>query len=178
MGHINYYSERLKQYGSDVRALGWGSEGSQRLRFKVLSEITDLCGQTVLDFGCGFGDLYAFLKTEVSYIGYDSDPEMLAQAKIKYPTALFIVCPREADYVLASGTFNLVADYRPAISFLWTLCHKGMAVNFTSALAEKQTPGIVYADPFEAARFCSTLSKKFVLRTDYKENDFCIYLYR
>lgn len=180
MGVVNYYSERLKQYGPNVMALGWGSLESQQLRFKVLSEIADLSGQSVLDFGCGFGDLYAYIPNSL-YFGYDNDPRMMELARAKYPGAVFTDFLQdivEVDYVLASGTFNLECNWKDEIGKLWRLSKKGMAVNFTSELASKKTPGIVYADPFDTARFCSRLTRNFVLRHDYRGNDFTIYAYK
>lgn len=175
---MSYYTKLLEKYGTGVKALGWGSVESQLLRFKVLTEIADLKGSTVLDFGCGFGDLYDYLHGSTIYIGCDDNLDMLRAAKDKYPYATFVTSPIEADYVLVSGTFNLREDWWDDIVYLWGLCRNGMALSFTSNLAERQTPGIVYADPFDTARSCSHLTKKFVLRHDYKPNDFAVYLYR
>lgn len=175
---MSYYQERRERYGDDVKALGWSNEESQRLRFKALSEIADLRGATVLDFGCGFGDMSVFLPDDVSYVGYDADPEMLRVARDRYPNEQFVDRPVAADYALASGVFNLRIDWQTEVIELWNLCRRGMALNFTSALAERKTSGIVYADPFETARFCASLTRKFVLRHDYKLNDFCVYCYK
>lgn len=177
---MNYYSERLTEYGDDVRALGWGSLESQRIRFQILAEIGIHDG-SVLDVGCGFGDLYQYLwQWEIAeYIGYDTNPDMLAQAKLKYPGARFVDHPVEADYILESGAFNLTEDWHSEVMNLWdSFCRRGMALNFTSSFAEVHTPGIVYADPLETAKFLSTLTKKFVLRHDYRQNDFTCYLYK
>lgn len=179
---MSYYTERLAEYGSGVRALGWGSEESQRLRFGILAEIADLTGRTVLDFGCGFGDLSRYLHGQfynVRYTGYDNDAAMLAEARKKYPDSRFADQPVEADYVLSSGVFNLAKGVRiDDLMMLWQLCRKGVAVNFTSALAESRTPGIAYADPFDVARLGAALARKFTLRHDYKSNDFTLYLFR
>ncbi len=175
---VNYYRERLAQYGDDVKALGWSSEESQHARFKVLMEIRDLRYGTVLDWGCGFGDLSAYLDPLVNYMGYDPDPQMLERARAKYPQAHFFDHPMQADYILESGAFNLTRDWWPDVETMWALCRKGMALNFTSSLAERQTPGIVYADPFTTVRACAALTKKFVLRHDYRQNDFTVYLYK
>jgi len=175
---MSYYSERLATYGPDVRALGWGSEESQLIRFKVLSQIADLHGMVVLDFGCGFGDLYAYLGKSVNYIGCDENPDMLEQARAKYPHARFIDHPVEADYILESGAFNLLSSWEFVVTSLWEFCRCGMALNFTSTLAEVKNPDIFYSDPADVVEVCTRLSKRFMLRHDYKENDFCVYCYR
>jgi SAM-dependent methyltransferase len=175
----DYYADRLGQYGpDDVRSLGWGSVESQQIRFKVLAEIADLRGHSVLDFGCGFGDLYNYLFPRVFYIGCDSNLEMLEVARRGHPGAVFVESPVSADYVLASGAFNLDPQWQDTVVHLWSLCRLGMAVNFTSSLAQHKNPDIIYVDPFNATRFCSTLTRKFTLRHDYKPNDFTIYLHQ
>lgn len=91
---------------------------------------------------------------------------------------MFVSHPVEADYVLESGAFNLPCAWPDMVRELWMLCREGMALNFTSALAENHALGIVYADPFETTRFCSGLTKNFILRHDYRENDFTVYCYK
>lgn len=176
---MNYYSERLAQYGlSDVRALGWGSVESQQLRFRVLCEIADLRGHSILDFGCGFGDLYDFMGRPEGYVGCDDNPEMLKAACARYPTAKFVSEPEHADYILASGVFNLNRSWQGALFDLWNSAQLGMAVNFTSSLAKYKQPGIEYVDPLMVIEQCMIYSKRFALRHDYKENDCTIYVYK
>ena len=60
-----YYGELLNEYGRDPRSLGW-IKGRQAIRFAKLTEFlgkTDIDENfTLLDYGCGFGDLYLFLQ--------------------------------------------------------------------------------------------------------------------
>ncbi len=175
---MDYYTERLKRYGEAVQALGWGSLESQQVRFRVLSEIAGLSSGTILDFGCGMGDLYDFLGRPADYTGYDCHRGMLEAARQRYPFARFVDKPVEADYVLASGVLNLDRTWRDTLVQMWDLCHMGLAVNFTSELAEKKNPEILYFNPFTVAAFVSTLTKRFVLHHAYRENDFTIHALR
>ena len=61
---IAYFSELNGKYGVDARALDWGSRESQQLRFKVLSEVRMPASASILDVGCGQGDLYLWLQRE------------------------------------------------------------------------------------------------------------------
>jgi SAM-dependent methyltransferase len=72
-------------------------------------------GQTLIDFGCGTGDLYDFV-TELEYIytGFDISADMLAQAKNKHPDGEFIqgdatqltsVLDKRFDIVLSNMLF-------------------------------------------------------------------------
>ncbi len=181
-----FYKDRLKQYGDSTLALGWGNKKSQEVRFKVLSEIGEVDGKSILDVGCGTGDLYNYLKDRrIKYTGTDITPEFINIAKEKYHFARFLDrIPDEIfDYVFESGIFNLPDEnwdemMVDTLMDMWEHCRLGMAVNFLSSYAINKTAGIKYTDPLEILKFIPLLTPKFILRHDYKENDFTIYCYR
>ena len=49
-------------------ALGWKSDENQNIRFEILSQIGDMSGLSVLDLGCGHGDLCGYLGRKYSDI--------------------------------------------------------------------------------------------------------------
>ena len=68
---IDRYSKRFSRLGVDVKSLGWGSSDQQTQRFIHMLDSIDLHTKTILDIGCGFGDLYAFLhKNSISFSSY------------------------------------------------------------------------------------------------------------
>ena len=86
--------------------------------FLVLAYIAgDLSGLSVLDFGCGKGDLYHFLSErtdDLRYCGIDVNEGLVALAREKYPDAEFLCVDieetrldRAFDVVLICGVFNL-----------------------------------------------------------------------
>ncbi len=119
-----YHRAMIASHGAESSlALGWRERADQLLRFEVLAQIGDMNGYTVLDAGCGYADLYPFLKSRYpqisSYHGIDQVPEMIARASERFPginlqQGDFIreklqVC----DYVLASGSLNYGQDIFP-----------------------------------------------------------------
>lgn len=116
---IHFHRHRIGQFGLDnVRALGWVSERSQASRFEAVAQAADFNGSSVLDLGCGTGDLKAFLDTRfagVSYLGIDQVPEFVVQARARYasdPHAAFelgdfgsLMFPR-VDHVVACGSLS------------------------------------------------------------------------
>lgn len=187
MDAINYYKSLLEKYKDGPKAVSWGSKESQELRFKVLSEIGDLYGKSILDVGCGLGDLYGYLLNSPieTYVGYDIVPEMIFAARKKYPNAKFVdVFPEEKfDYVFESGIFNLPdPDWgiftEIMIKKMFSQCKIGIGINFLSSLSPKKDKDSQYADPLEILRFVSEITNKFSLRHDYKQNDFCVYAFR
>jgi SAM-dependent methyltransferase len=66
-------------------------------------------GLKILDFGCGKGDLLASLKPS-SGIGIDFNPQLIEEAKKKYPNLMFIVGDVEDQNVIRSlkGPFDII----------------------------------------------------------------------
>ena len=80
-GVVNYYTNKLKKYGISHQTVGWGSQESQQLRFEVLLRNLRLENKTILDLGCGLGDLAAFIKkrniNNFRYIGIELVPDFI-----------------------------------------------------------------------------------------------------
>src|SRR5579864_4657824 len=116
--YIARYEGRLKRFGHSPESLGWGRHGRQEVRFSVLADYA-LCNRTasVLDVGCGFADLYDFLKARGwggMYTGLDIVPGLLEEARRHHPlldlheadiTEIGESLP-QYDVVVASGVFN------------------------------------------------------------------------
>lgn len=187
MDTIKFYNQLLSKNKDNSKSLGWGSKESQELRFKILCEIENLKDKTILDYGCGVGDLYQFLKKYKirEYIGYDINQNMVSMAMKKYPDGIFrnYLEAEIYDYVLASGIFNLKTENWCKETYgilrkMWGMCRRGMAVNFLSSFSKYKDKKCFYTEPSEILRFVGILTPKFILRQDYKENDFTIYAYK
>ena len=194
---LDHFNQTLKEHGQGPQAVSYGSEQSQQVRFAVLSEIGNLDQSSILDVGCGLGDLYHFLalkeKLQLNrYLGVDINPLMIQKAQQRYPQAEFALrdlleSPLQEgfDYVLACGIFNLwVPDWEQftsqTLSRMYALCRIGVGVNFLSRFSPFNKDKLsYYADPAKILDFiCSNLSPNIVLRQDYKANDFTVYIYK
>ena len=188
---IERYNKRLKEYGYDPRTLGW-LKGRQPIRFKILSEIGDLSGCSILDVGCGFGDLYGFLTKKglpIEYTGVDINPNLIKIARNIYPHAQFEVKDfqesgmGEFDWVFSSGVFNFrlpdnESFIHTMLEKMFEMCKKGIAADFLSSYVEFRNEDAYYAYPEDVFRFCKTLSRRVTLRHDYMPFEFCTYIYK
>lgn len=113
---IDYFTKRLRHFGDTPASLGWSEKG-QILRYKAITELLPLNNSSVLDFGCGKGDLYGYLKKRglnLQYTGMDINPELIRIAREKYPQATFRTIDLEKeeldekfDFIIICGVFNL-----------------------------------------------------------------------
>lgn len=187
-----FYEEALLKYGPDsAQALQWKNRKSQQVRFAALSQVASLAGKSVLDVGCGVGDLYKYLQdsfARVDYCGLDVVPGMIAAAKQKYPGARFVHAnvldfTEQYDYVLASGalTYNMQGGkelYFEIIKHMYALAKKGVAFNVLDNdvyATDHEYLTYTYA---EIAALCETLNCQFVVSTEYEVGDFTVFLYR
>lgn len=189
-----FHQERIEMFGSGTSgALGWKSDESQTVRFEILSQIGDMTGLSVLDLGCGHGDLYAYLKRKYSdfrYAGIDQMEELLDVATSRYgslPDTTFYLGDcwsadlPNMDYVLASGLFaykNSETDFIfRMIGRLFASCRLGTGFNLLKNVNDSEGILVNY-DPQEILDYCRQLSPKIVLREGYAEDDFTIFMYQ
>lgn len=190
------YRGLLADHGLTHAALNWGSAEGQMRRFEVLAEGGIADGDSVLDVGCGTGDLLAFLRGRGHvgvYRGIDITPEMVGACRTRFPDVRFDVANlmtddlqgfRECDVVVASGLFYYrrhepAAYMRQMVERLFSLATKLLVFNSLSAWADRPSEGVEFrADPIKTLNFCRGLSAKVALRHDYHPGDFTIYLRR
>jgi SAM-dependent methyltransferase len=192
---VSFYDGLLADCsGSEI--LGFSSNRSQQVRFAALCDIGDLSGCSVLDVGCGRGDLFGYLGEQgvaVDYHGVDIHPGLIELATKTWPAARFSVrdvlegvgageAGAEVDFVIASGVFGLAPNGDPEfidamLARMMTLARRGVSVNFLSALTPNpMDPLSHYADPAETLERGLKLTRNVVLRHDYKPNDFALHL--
>ncbi len=192
---INYHSHLLREYGSDDARVIWNSRFSQEQRFEVLLQVGDLNRASILDVGCGLGDFSRYLANRGisygSYLGIDINPDMLDAAQEKYP-GINCQCrdilgnpfkEGEFDYVFESGIFNLktpntVKRTFDTIDRMLDAAAKGVAMNFVSKLSGNDNPDVHYWLPSEIVAHVEKHRLPFMLRHDYRTNDFTVFVYK
>ena len=191
---IAHYDRLLETHSNNHEMVGWGSQESQVRRFEVFCQLADLTGKSVLDVGCGIGDLYAHLNAEgiaCKYVGVDINPRMIAKAENRFPDANFQVTDiltmdgtlPTYDYVFLSGVFNLGNErlrerMKAMIQRMYRLSHLAVAFNMLSMRADRYEPGECYTCPGEMIDFCLTITRRVTMRHDYMPHDFTVYMYR
>jgi len=190
---INSYQNQYKKFGIDSRSLFFPGR-KQNVRFNVIKEIGIVPSDTILDIGCGFGDLLIFLKESINYTGkytgIDITPEFIEACKRLHPGEDFReldilqnVISEKWDYVVLTGTLNIeigeshIDFVKNMITKMFYMSKKGISVDFISIYGDNRNEYIFRADPFEIFSFCRTLTKRICLRYDYLPYEFTLYLY-
>jgi SAM-dependent methyltransferase len=195
-----FYERHVRRFGYDYRALGFGRPASQEKRFHALASLGAFGGRSLLDVGCGFGDLLPWLRRRgmqpAEYTGLDLCGPMIEHCAQRFADecasgAARFVCadafdyepPSQHDFVVASGIFGYAARgargrVRPTIERMFSWCREGLAVNFLSRHAPQRVPTRLYLDPSEQLAHALELTPAVRLDHTYMPNDFTLFLYR
>jgi len=163
-----YYSRALAAHGTTARGVDWPDEPSQQLRHQqFLRLIGDEADASIADLGCGYGSFLTFLRSRGHrgpYVGYDVAPAMIAAAEERHGSGAdrqWVVAgepTRSADYVVASGIFNVKQDcasdtwqdYVDAtIDQMAAMARRGWGFNVLSLHSDpaRRRADLFYADP-------------------------------
>ncbi len=188
-----YHTDKIEKYGHHTpRALGWSVPEAQYIRYEILSHIADLSNSSVLDAGCGHGDLCEFLNskfTGIRYFGIDCNEGFIDMAIQKQShiadTAFFHGDFTQSslpvtDYILLCGSLNY-SNTNPnhttdAITSLFKSCRIGLGFNMLSAVDNPES-FLVSHNSAQIMAFCQTLSNNVILRENYLEGDFTVFMY-
>jgi SAM-dependent methyltransferase len=190
-----WYADKVERFGHDHRGLGFRNRSSQEKRFEALLALGDFHGRTLLDVGCGFGDLLPFLHERgirPDYTGLDICEPMVRRCRERFASgearfAIGDVLEFEPDgafdFVVASGIFGLDARgararIRPTLQRMFGWARIGMAANFLSLRSREPAEARVYVDPCEALEMALALTPAAKLDHSYLPNDFTIHLHR
>jgi 2-polyprenyl-3-methyl-5-hydroxy-6-metoxy-1,4-benzoquinol methylase len=177
---LYFYNRHLKDFGDSPQALRWTPNG-QRLRYETLLRIAgDFSGKKILDFGCGKGDFYGFIKEKgifANYCGIDVNYNLIELAKRKYPDAEFVSIDieeaevkQEFDVIFVCGVFNLriagiEESMKNVLRKLSGLCKETLYVNFLTYYVPRRNIELFYVKPQEILQFAITeLSGSVILR--------------
>lgn len=183
----DYYLPKLKDEKSDSECLGWENKQAQELRFKVLERVI-FTGASILDVGCGLGNLYDYLNERgynFEYTGIDILPEMIVRAKAKNAEPEFICGNlfkedlfngKKFDIVYASGIFNIELGnndefLRNALLKFISLSNKAVVFNLLHNRSKTKEPGYYYQTPETVQKMLPQV-KNVVFVDNYLDNDF------
>ena len=189
-----YYEDNMAKGLPEYGILGWESEEAQRLRFDILLSSVNLEGKTLLDVGCGTGNLLEYIKSKginVSYTGVDILEKMIKQAKNKQLDADFhhvdifknnIFSDGSFDVIYASGIFNLnLGNNRDflvnALELFFKLASDAVVFNLLHCESPNREDKYFYCHPDEINEILNGFSnviEKVEFVEAYLNNDFTI----
>ena len=186
----NFYLKALSRYGIGPKALHWLSKERQYRRFEVLLEALpkDLSFATIVDAGCGFGDLYLFLQERGirvgRYIGIEQLERFVDIARSKtgceiYPLDILRDPLPKAHYYLCSGALNTLTPFESHLFIKRMLDSATKGVAFNLLYAKKQSDIYNYFDDDRLEAMLDALGACiYFKRAGYIPNDLTLGVHR
>ena len=155
---IRHYEDcLLKNKGDLVKESDWDNEENVIKRYHKMIQfyyefIPDMFAlpndgaTTLMDFGCGVGNILESLSPFINYTGYDASEVILDEAKHRHPHENFCIyngkLDRNYDVIICNGTFteklnliwaNMYFNVKQVLTDLWSHTNKGLAFNVMDA---------------------------------------------
>ena len=193
---IKRYDKSFEKFGISSKALGWsGGKERQYKRFKAAIDFTLFENRpikTILDIGCGLGHFGLWLrekKYSIDYKGIDINPNFIKIGKDHYDLNIsnddILSIPNNSyDLVVANGIFNFKLKYEDHEKYIKTMMEKfmdiarvGIAVDFMSMYVDYIQPNSFHCSESLIIDTLKTRTKKYILRNDYLDFEFIVYVY-
>ena len=190
------YRKRWEETGYSPSSLGWG-KAKQSLRFQKMFERFDIAGKSILDIGCGFGDLNLYLNSRgggYKYLGVDIVKEFIEEADRRYHTEQIEFAEGEFlnyefsekyDYCIESGIFNHVMYNIDNYTYIeqvmkkaYDMCRCACIFDFRSDKVDYFEDGLFYNDPSKILDMGYGLTKRVLLDNSYMPYEFMLVLYK
>ena len=186
-----HYEHRIDPARASFDVLDWASAASQNRRFEVLVENVDLNGRSLVDIGCGLGDLWGYLKLrdiDVDYTGVDILKKMVEEARQRHPDARFewrnVFEPQHGsddsfDVTFASGIFNLnlgnnLDFLTAAIPRMMQMARRQVVFNLLHIRREYEPHRYFYCDPEQIKALILPHGWDVRIIDTYLPNDFTV----
>ena len=191
------YDQNIRDHGAEPESVGWGNQEKIDLRFEKLLDVVEMPNEefSVSELGCGYGELVKYCENYSlnlgDYEGYDISEDMLVAAReyvqgerITWVNSDKVL--KKADYVIASGIFNVPFDndrdqwksyVLSTIEHLFEMSNKGASFNMLTKYVDYESENLFYNDPLEIFDHCKrNLTNKVNLVHDYPLYEFTIHL--
>jgi 2-polyprenyl-3-methyl-5-hydroxy-6-metoxy-1,4-benzoquinol methylase len=192
---IQRYRIRIAEHGPTLASLNSGSSEKQHVRHLVHASALYGPRPSVLDVGCGIGSFYEHLVRQgrdCSYTGYDIVPEYIEYCRGHFEQCHFSLrnlfiegIEGEFDTVVMSQTLNNryqhsdnVRVMQAALRTTFERARISISVDMLSTYADLRRPELFYYSPEEMFAFAKTLTRRVVLRHDYRPSEFCLQLFQ
>ena len=187
---IDFFTKRLFHFKNSPESVGWTHKG-QLLRYETVLKLIKPEDKSVLDFGCGKGDFYGFLKErgiDCQYTGIDINPSLIELARKNYPDVEFYVMDIEKsalekkfNYTLAIGVFNLaVQDIKELTERCLKILFQHTSERLVFTCLNQQTKlkdiYVIYFSKEELEKIAKKLTNRYEIMDNLVEGDLFLIL--
>ncbi len=206
---VNHYENCFKMHGDNYKGVDWPNKEDAETRYQVILDIIKFDSRndfedkaaSILDFGCGLGHLYEYIKKNkipVLYSGLDLSPLFIERCKDKFPELEFItmdiletkeqVFLKTYDYIVLNGVFTEKRElsYEEMFEYLkklvvkiWENVNCGLAFNVMSKDVDWEREDLFHLPLSALSDFLTReITRNYIIRNDYGLYEYMVYLYK
>ena len=202
---IRHYEECYKKYGDSNRGVDWPNEKDTLKRYQVMLELIKFDTYrkeepTLLDFGCGLGHMYDFIKKNqinVKYAGLDISEIFVKKCREKYPLNQFyktdLIKDKDGsipqfDYIVMNGVLTekrellydeMLLYFKELIKKVYQNCNRGIAFNVMSKDVDWERDDLFHLPLNVLSEFLTKeVTRDFIIRYDYGLYEYTVYVYK
>jgi SAM-dependent methyltransferase len=186
-----HYEPRIRPESLGYEILDWEDQESQFCRFEALVRTVNLDGKSLLDLGCGVGDLCFYFQEKgigADYTGVDLLDKMITEARRRCPPGRFVKADlltenpfgdERFQVAFCSGIFNLetgdneqlLDDY---LKRLYDLTIETVVINLLSTASRDQQARYHYFCPESVKKRAGAVYPFVEIESGYLSNDFTL----
>jgi SAM-dependent methyltransferase len=202
---VEHYEACLERHGDTHLGVDWPKAEDVDVRHRVMLDVirSRPAGATVslLDFGCGASHLYEHLRregrTDLEYAGLDLSPRFVELSPAKFPENRYWQLDVLADdlsdlprfdYAVLNGVFTEKLDlsfdemldfFERTVTAVFGLVDDGIAFNVMSKHVDWEREDLFHLPLDTLGAFLTgSVSRNFVVRSDYGLHEYTTYVYR
>ena len=201
---VKHYEDCFDKHGDNHKGVDWPDSQDALKRYDIMFDILpkdEVC--TLLDFGCGLGHFYDYLKSYpiskesglIEYYGVDFSNKFINACHEKYGDFSFKQmdvlqndCLDDYDYIIANGVFtekrelsynDMFSYFKETIKVLYKHTKRGLAFNVMSKHVDWERDDLFHVSFDEMASFLTKeVNAKFVFNNHYGLYEYTVYVYR
>jgi len=189
---LNYWNKKAKESSTDCERVEQ-SRRTQLMRFEAFLQSHEITGSSILDLGCGSGDLWQYLQhknIECNYTGFDLSPEMIHRCRERFPDVAFDDGDfvewgknKAFDYSIAIGIHNIKIEngwevFSEVTKVQFELSNVAAHISILTDRYQGFAPHIQAWRAEDVLSMALEITPYVVLRHDYLPNDFSITMYK
>ena len=185
VSNSEFYAKSIKKHGFTSKGMAWLSRYNQEIRFKTLLDlIPDALHEiSLVDAGCGSGDLYFYMQKKAilpkTYSGIELYEESYNHAKAQIGENIYHLDITKdhlpyGDYYFCSGAMNLLTRFETYLFIrrCFEACEKGFVFNLLRGYDQSMVYN--YFLPSEISAYASELGATCKIVEGYLDDDFSV----
>ena len=171
----NHYSKLINKYGFNNNGIGWRKGGLDK-RYKIFTKHINFKNKNILDFGCGIGSFYKFLKRNKipikKYYAVEINPLLKNFIKKKFKKKIHLIdnnfIKKKIDITISNGVHNykikkILNIFFQDINFLIKITKYAIGISFINNNVDYKENYLSYKSMNKVIKFIQKKKLRFII---------------